>query len=173
MQLSLIHDRLLSDFYINHRAWVYNWLCKKTGSVSDAADLTQDTFLKLVQRDDLASIKEPRGYLTTIAHSLMVNHFRRKDLERAYLQSLADFPDAAILSLEDRAILFETLIELDAMLDGLPKPVRAAYLLVQLDGLSYAEVASQLNVTPRTVGNYIAKATMHCAIIAQTFIESR
>lgn len=173
MQLSLVQNTLLTDFYINHRAWVYGWLCKKTGSTTDAADLTQDTFLKLVQCDDLSVIKEPRGYLTTIAYSLMVNHFRRKDLERAYLQSLANNPEAPTLSLEQRAILFETLMELDAMLDGLAAPVREAYLLIQLDGMSYAEVASRLKVTTRTVGNYIAKATMHCALVEQGFQDSK
>lgn len=171
MQLVTSQHSLLSEFYLNHRAWVYGWLCKKTGSTVDAADLTQDTFVKLFNQDDLATIQEPRGYLTTIAHSLMVNHFRRKDLERAYLQSLADLPQSVSLSLEERAIIFETLIELDAMLHGLSKPVREAYLMIQLDGLSYAEVAKHLNVTTRTIGNYIAKATLHCALFEQQMMQ--
>lgn len=40
----------------------------KLGNTDQAADLVQDTFIKLLQtRDELFGIKEPRAYLTSIA----------------------------------------------------------------------------------------------------------
>ena len=51
------------------------------------------------------------------------------------------------------------------LLDGLPPKVRSAFLLLQLEGMSYAEIAIQLGVTTRTVGNYIAKAMLQCMML--------
>ncbi|KAJ9626678.1 hypothetical protein H2201_009395, partial [Coniosporium apollinis] len=76
-------------------SWLRDWLRRKTGCPFDAADLTHDTYLKvLVRDDDTRTLREPRAYLTTIAHGLMVNLFRRRDIERAYLDSLALVEDA-------------------------------------------------------------------------------
>jgi len=80
----------IEGLYIQHQSWLRDWLRRKTGCPFDAADLTHDTYLKvLVREDDTRALREPRAYLTTIAHGLMVNLFRRRDIERAYLDSLA------------------------------------------------------------------------------------
>ena len=66
------------------------------------------------------------------------------------------------MSVEARAILLETLQELDALLHALPDKVRTAFLLAQLDGLSYEEIAAQMQVSLRTVTRYIAQGFKQC-----------
>jgi len=160
-------NSLASDFYVSHNSWLYSWLCKKVGSTFDAADLVQDTFLRVLLKTDLVSILEPRAYLTRIAHGLMVSHIRRRELEAAYLQEVSLLPEYQAQSEETRAIALEILIKIDAMLDGLPFKVRTAFLLSQLEGLTYAEIAAELNVSVASVRLYIAKALMHCLAIQQ------
>ena len=92
----------------------------------------------------------------------MVNHLRRRDLERAYHASLSDPYLIEYPSVEMRAIMLETLIAVDKMLSALPSKVRAAYLLMQLDGLKHKEIAEKLDISVKTVGVYIAKAVLHC-----------
>ncbi|VFB18051.1 RNA polymerase sigma factor [Pseudomonas fragi] len=65
---------------------------------------------------------EPRAFLTVVAKRVLFNHYRRQDLERAYLQALADLPEQVAPSEEERAIILQTLMELDQLLDGLPSP---------------------------------------------------
>lgn len=163
-----VHNLLIQDFYESHNSWLCSWLSKKLGSTLDAADLTHDTFIRLLLKSDAEHIVEPRAYLINIAHGLMVSHIRRRDLERAYLDALMHFSSAETPSPETQAIVLETLIRLDAMLDGLPAHIRNAYLLLQLEGLSYAEIAKKLGVSVRTVGNYIAKASLHCMLMKQS-----
>ncbi|TPE71046.1 RNA polymerase subunit sigma, partial [Burkholderia pseudomallei] len=79
-----------------------------------------------------------RAFLTTVAQRVLYNHWRRERLERAYLDALAQWPEAVAPSPETRAVLFETLVEVDRMLDGLPAVVRRAFLLAQLDGMTHA-----------------------------------
>lgn len=153
-------DRLYKD----HQSWLHTWLRRKIGNSWDASDLVQDTFLKVLLKDDREVIREPRAYLTHIAHGLMVNRLRRKDLERAYLQALATLPEAEYPSPENRALALEALQEIDALLDGLQPQVRRAFLLLQLEGLRHAEIAERLGVSVSSVRQYLAKAIQHCAL---------
>ena len=152
----------VSSLYQAHQSWLQNWLTKKTGCRFDAADITQDTFVRLLSSPPNDNLQQPRAYLTKIAHGLMVNHLRRKDLERAYLESLADQPEALTKSPEYHSQLIETLHELDRMLRGLPFKVRNAFLMSQLEGLKYAEIAERLNVSVSMVKKYMLQAVQHC-----------
>ena len=67
---------------------------------------------------------------------------------------------------EQQLLILETLYQIDAMLNGLPPKVREAFLLSQLDGLTYAQVALQLGVTDRTVKRYMAQAFAQCILLA-------
>jgi len=67
----------------------------------------------------------------------VVDHWRRLEIERAYLEALAWQPEALAPSPEERALVLEALLEIEALLAALPEKVRQAFLLAQLDGLSY------------------------------------
>lgn len=160
------HRQSVHALYSAHHSWLQGWLRRRLGCSFDAADLMHDTFVRVLHRDDAAAIREPRSYLATVAHGLMVNHLRRKDLERAYLQALAALPQAQWPSPEDRAVLLETLHEIDALLAALPARVKRAFLLCQLEGLPHAEIADRLGVSVSSVRQYIARALRHCLAAA-------
>ena len=63
---------------------------------------------------------------------------------------------------EERAILLETLLTIDQMLAGLGPKVRQAFLLAQIDGLDYATIAQELDVSVSSVKQYMRKAVLQC-----------
>lgn len=65
---------------------------------------------------------------------------------------------------EERESQLETLQLLDSMLDGLNGKTREAFLLSQLDGLTYSEIAHKLGVSISSVKKYVAKAVEHCLL---------
>ena len=74
----------LHILYRDHHGWLQGWLRKRLGDREQAADVAQDTFLRLLSKErDLTPLRDPRAYLSTIAHSLLVNHWRRLAIERA------------------------------------------------------------------------------------------
>ncbi len=153
----------ISAWYDSHHGWLQAWLKRKLGCAHTAADLTHDTFLRLLARPrELRDIEQPRAFLGTIAHDLMVNHLKRQSLEASYMQALLIHPEAATHGPETRAVVIETLLEIDAMLDGLPVKARQAFLLSQLEGLRYAEIAEKLNVSLSMVKKYMMRAMLHC-----------
>nr|EKV3603750.1 sigma-70 family RNA polymerase sigma factor [Pseudomonas aeruginosa]EKW6797870.1 sigma-70 family RNA polymerase sigma factor [Pseudomonas aeruginosa] len=154
----LAHAAALHTLYSDHHHWLTGWLRRRLGCPQNAADLAQDTFVKVLVSRQAARIDEPRAFLTTIARRVLCNHYRRQDVERAYLEALASLPEREVPSEETRAIVLETLVELDRLLDGLPPLAKETFLLAQLDGLGYAEIATQLGISLSSVKRYMLNA---------------
>jgi len=152
----------VEGLYLVHRRWLTEWLRSRLGCPDNAADLAQDTFMRLLSAREIAPIREPRAFLTTVAKRVLFNHYRRQDLERAYLEALSQMPEPLAPSEEHRAIILQTLLELDALLDGLPVLVKRAFLLAQVDGLGYQDIADELGISLATVKRYLHKAAMRC-----------
>lgn len=159
-------EQNLHDLYRDHRGWLETWLRRRMGNAWDAADLSQDTFMRVLSSaQPLADIQEPRAYLLTVGKRLLSNFYTRRQLEKAYLQALAQLPEESVPSPEQRWLLLEILQALDELLDGLPRPVRRAFLWSQLEGLGYREIAERLQVSERTVKRYMAQAYEHCLLV--------
>jgi RNA polymerase sigma-70 factor (ECF subfamily) len=159
----------IAALYTDHHGWLLGWLRRKLSGADHAADLAQDTFVRLMASQAppcAAALREPRAYLTTVARNLLINHVQRQSLERAWLEAMALVPEPLAPSPEQRLLILETLHQIDAMLDGLPPKAREAFLLSQLDGLTYAQVAARLGVTDRTVKRYMAQAFEQCILLA-------
>lgn len=163
LTLAATADRL-DGVYREHRPWLLGWLRRRLGCPYRAEDLAQDAFERVVARQDRYVLDEARALLTVIAKGLVVDHYRRAALEAACLDALARLPEPVAPSPEARAVLLETLVQIDRLLDGLPERVRRAFLLSQLDGLTYAQIAADLGVSVRTVQQYITRALTACVV---------
>ena len=160
MLAASLHSERVKSIYDAHHGWLECWLRKRLGNASDAADIAQDTFVRVLARE--VAIREPRAMLTTIAQGMVANFYRRRDIELAYEQALAAWPEQHAMSPETRAIMLEMLVEIDALLNSLPALVREAFLLSQLDGMGQADIAARLGISLATVKRHIAKAMLHC-----------
>jgi RNA polymerase sigma factor (sigma-70 family) len=152
----------ISILYTGHHGWLQGWLRKKLGCAQQAADLAQDTFMRVIVSRNVNEVREPRAYLSTIAHGLVVNHFRRADLERAYLETLENLPQPQAPSPETTALVLEALSEISRILDRLPARAQEIFLLSQLDGLTYPQIAERFGVTVNTVQKSMIKTVQHC-----------
>ncbi|MRX06627.1 sigma-70 family RNA polymerase sigma factor [Pseudoduganella sp. FT25W] len=157
------HDAF-SHIYRDHHGWLLNWLWRKLGCRSGAADLAQDTFTRVLTADAAGGLREPRAYLSRVANNLLVNHWRHLGLEREYLAALASQPELLAPSPEEQAMMMETLYRIDAMLQRLSDKARQVFLMAQLEGLPYADIGSRLSISERMVKKYMAQAMFECAL---------
>ncbi|MGJ7569591.1 sigma-70 family RNA polymerase sigma factor [Variovorax sp. RB2P76] len=158
----------IDAIYREHHGWLLGWFRRRLGGASCAADLAHDTFVRLMVSRDAQVLNEPRAFLRTLAHGVVVNHWRRQDIERAWLEAVAVLPEPLAPSPEERLLALETLCRIDAMLDMLNPKARTAFLLAQLDGLGYAEIAAQLRVSQRMVKKYMAQAMLQCLLLTNS-----
>ncbi|WP_437879812.1 sigma-70 family RNA polymerase sigma factor [Pseudomonas sp. LRF_L74] len=155
----------LDTLYREHSGWLRGWLRQRLNNSADAADLAQDTFVRVLLARTATALNEPRHYLATIARGLVIDLYRRRSLENAYLEALALQPESHAPSAETRAAIIDTLLTIDRMLDGLGARTRAIFLAVQLDGLSYEKAAERVGVSVSTVRKHLARALMHCLLL--------
>ena len=154
--------RLVATLYGEHHSWLLQMLRRKLGNLENAADLAQDTFARILSADETGPLREPRAYLTTVAGRIAAQYFRRLALERAYLEAIAHLPEATSPSPEARLLVLEALAAVSRVLDGLKPRTREVFLLSQLDGLPYAEIAQRLGLSIHVVQKDMVKAYAHC-----------
>lgn len=155
----------LESIYKDHHNWLRGWLYQKVGCDQRAADLAQDTFIRLLQAQHKKADftpNQPRAYLRTVANGLVVDYFRRRSLENAYLEALANMPELTIMSEEALLIIRETLEQLDTLLNRLPVRVKTTFLLSQLEGLTYIQIAKKTGASLSTVKRDMQQAYVHC-----------
>ena len=114
----------------------------------------------------LADGAQGSTFLATVARHLVIRQHRRRLLERAYLDTLALLPAELAPSPEERLIALESLQAVDQALDALAPKVREAFLLANLEGLSYADIATRLGVSMTSVKRYLAQGYERCFVLA-------
>lgn len=159
--------------YRTHHGWVQAWLRRRLGNAHDAADLAHDVFLRLLQRpcrfDDE---HHARAWLRRVSGNLCIDLWRRRALEQAWLEALASRPDGLEVSELQRAMVLETLQQIQRMLACLPERVARCFILVQVEGSSYREAAATLGVTERSVTRYMAQAMYQCLLLEVEFEQA-
>ncbi len=158
-------DDSVQTLYSDHHGWLHAWLRSQLGNAADAADLAQDTFVRLLQRREQLHLNTPRAFLRKVARGLVIDHWRREELHKAYLEALSHLPEALAPAAETRELLLELLERIARMLDGLKPKVRRAFLLAQCEGLKHQAIADQMGISVRTVERYIADALYHCYVL--------
>ncbi|MFK7990744.1 MAG: RNA polymerase sigma factor [Sandaracinaceae bacterium] len=143
---------------------LYNFILRSVRRRERADELLQDVFMKVVQRSsDFKGNSKFSTWLYTIARNLCIDHSRKMVFRR---HKSLDAPgrsgpgDEGPTLLErtaggaetDRAAIAKNLqSRIAAAVDELPDDQREVFLLRQVDGLAFKEIASILEVPENTV----------------------
>lgn len=130
-------------------------------NVDDAQDLTQEAFIKALQRQEqLKDLEKAAHWLSRIATNTAIDFLRRTgrvnfseidDAPAPALRSRAESPEQRVLRAEHRR-------HLEAGLDVLTGRERLALLLRDVEDLPAEEVADRLGCSKATVRSHIANA---------------
>jgi RNA polymerase sigma-70 factor (ECF subfamily) len=155
-------DRL-ANLFAAHRARLEAFVGRRTGDADIAADLTQEAFIRLARLPDVEKVKNPAGFLFTIAANLARDHNRRATRWQRLDGGVAgdthpsQEPDAeAVVGAREEAAL------LKAAIGALPDKARAMFVLFHVDGLSYREIAARTGATERSVEYHLCRSLEQC-----------
>ncbi|WP_296255701.1 MULTISPECIES: sigma-70 family RNA polymerase sigma factor [unclassified Pseudomonas] len=160
--VDLPHRHLLGELFQRHYAWLCERLRRHLDGPESAEDIACETFLQLLAAPNVVPIREPRALLSTIAQRLIYQRWRRRALERMYLDGLVVEEHADAPSPESLAATLQMLDRIDRRLNRLPPKVRTTFLLSRSVGLTYPEIATQLGISSRSVSDYMEKAETCC-----------
>ena len=142
----------LADRFEEHRAHLRAVAYRMLGSLDDAEDAVQDTWLRLSRAgaDDVANLG---GWLTTIVARVCLNMLRSRTVRREESLEIR-LPDPVISLVtdsqpEDEAVLADSVgLALLVVLDALTPAERLAFVLHDMFGLPFEEIASVVGRTP-------------------------
>ena len=130
------------------------------GNVDDAQDLTQETFIKALQRQSqLKDFEKAAHWLSRIAANTAIDFLRRnKKLAFNDVAELSDSRLSGAESPEQILLRGERKLHLDGGLAILTERERMALLLRDVEEIPADQVASQMNCSMATVRSHIANA---------------
>lgn len=155
----------IGNLYQNHHGWLRGWLYGRLGCSESAADLAHDTFVRLLSSTGNPRFNTPaqaRVYLRTTAKNLCINRWRRQEIERAWLETLANSPEEHYPSAERQATVLEALEEISRMLQSIPQKTAQAFLLAVVCQMTDDAVGAELGISGRMVRKHVAKAMLQC-----------
>jgi RNA polymerase sigma-70 factor (ECF subfamily) len=162
--------------YREHQATLFAIAYRMLGSVADAEDMLQDTFLRW-QQTTVEEVQSPRAFLVTILTRLCINYLesakvRREEYFGQWLPEplLEDFAaQAAERAVEtDESLSMAFLV----LLECLTPPERAVFLLREVLDYDYADIAKIVNQTPSNCRQLLRRARQHVSYKRARFVTS-
>jgi RNA polymerase sigma factor (sigma-70 family) len=159
--------QLVERLFAGNRTALLSFFRRFVHEPSDARDLAQEVYLRMLRVRDTEKIQNPEGYLFTVAANLVKEQRavqRRHGLEvdaadenvQVYLSEVTNI-DSEI----DHALRVRRLRE---VVKQLPPKGQAAIMLQYMHGMSHHEIAERIGISPRMVKKYLAKGIAHCRL---------
>ena len=157
-------DESLEELFRSCREDLHRYFQRRLASREIAADLTQETFLRVLRSGQAAELRQPRAFLFHAASNLLADHYRQtagrpfkhiSEAEWAERPDPSPTPEATVLSREELEVLKRAI-------DQLPPRGREVLTLHKFEGLSYAEIAERLGISKNTVIVHMVRALAAC-----------
>jgi len=140
--------------YFRYAQPLFGYLWKRTRDRDTAEDLVQDLFTKVWKNHrQVDPSKSIRAYLYQCAYHLAIDHLRR-----TIRKNEVGEPDANSVGESVDEVAFERRKAIASAIENLPDAQRNAFILSRFEGLKYAEIASVLNISVKTVETHIGRA---------------
>lgn len=150
------HDQF-AELFDAHFKSIYRYIDRLSGDPDLAADIAQETFIRLYQRGSLPD--SPPAWLITVSGNLFRNA-RSSESRRGRLLTVrraeAVHSDPAP-SAEAAQIDAESARRVRSAIDRLP-PKEKSLLLLAAEGYCYREIAASLKLNEASVGTLLARA---------------
>lgn len=161
MQRSSLNPVDFNQCLKQHQNRVFSFCAHMLGDKAEAADLTQDVFIKLWEHDKKMDSERILGWLLTVARNGCIDLIRKRKVRKAVKES-DEFSLDSLSSdeiLPDRVAsnaLFEG--KLKRALDTLGEPHKSIVVLREVQDYKYEEISDVLNLPLNTVKVYLHRA---------------
>ena len=148
--------------FTDHRGLLFTIAYEMLGSASDAEDVLQESYLRWAQVD-VTQVRDPRAYLVRIVTRQALNRLRSLKRQReTYVgpwlpEPLLTTPDVA----EDVELAESVSLAMLVVLETLSPLERAVFVLHEVFGFEYDEIAAATDRTPTAVRQAASRARKH------------
>ena len=156
----MLIDALFKQYYRPLCLYTAHYL---NGDIVASEDIVQDCFVKLWQRDDTEgrnitdkqNISDKRAFLYTAVRNACIDTLRRQHPE---MTSIDPSDLEGTISDEEAVDRSEREAKVWEIINDLPDRCREVFLMSKRDGMTYNEIAEELDISVKTVEHQISKA---------------
>lgn len=149
----------------HHGKRLRRFLAARLRDTSQAPDLAQEVYLRLLRVGQHDLIRNPEAYLFAVASHLLHEQRLRRAAAPIVVEIDDVFADLHTAAEDDPMLQAETqqrVRELERVIGKLSPKAQAALILHRRDGYSLEEIGEQLGVSRPMAKKYLAKALVHC-----------
>jgi RNA polymerase sigma factor (sigma-70 family) len=156
---ALVHDLQRSE-----EGRLRRFFMRRFRNPAEAADATQETFLRMLDAPPATNIENPQAYLFQIAKSVArVTSARLAADSDLFLPATVGENQAEDAPDQERIVnARQSLVLLARAIEKLPNRCQEVFILSRLHGLANGEIAARLGISRNMVEKHIIKALIHC-----------
>ena len=156
------YEEHISRLFEEHNQSLLRFVSARLHSQQEAKEIAQEAYVRLLNLDEPNTVSYLRAYLFRIAANLVSDRLKQRE-RRSRLRDLVFFeqetsspPPESILDAYDELKIIQT-----AILE-LPAKCRKAFLLHKIHNVSIEDTSKEMNLSPRMVRIYVARALAYC-----------
>ncbi len=153
-----------ADHIEPHEAQIRHWLKSRYGSQCDVDDVVQEALLKIFKAREKAELKSPKAFFFAVARNAAVDSMRKAKV--AVTDSLIDEEVLEIVddgeSVDEVAARNHELEILTQAIQALPERCRRVFTLSKVYGMTYNDIARDMDISFNTVSAQIAIGVSKC-----------
>lgn len=167
---SVVSDReraeLVERLFREHNTTLVRFLTTRLHSISEAREVAQEAYVRVLQLDKPGASNLLRAYLFRVALNLAIDRIRRRKVQQHTHETEPDLMQAAedLCDPERYAVAREDLMLVARSLQELPEKCFKAFLMYRLEGETQARIAERLGLSDRTVNSYVRRAMLYCRL---------
>jgi RNA polymerase sigma factor (sigma-70 family) len=151
------------------------YLERRLACRSDAEDVAQEAFVRLVTSTRIDSEVHAKAFLFRVARNLATDELRRQRL-----RSRADMVETAALLTsateppppEEFWQILGRLEVLEGSVAALPHRCREVFMLHKFEGLSHRDIASRLEISINAIEAHIVRGLAHCRVADKQYLAA-
>lgn len=161
VSLSVHVDEIEKLFREHNRALVAFLQCRLS-SYSDAQEVAQEAYLRVLTMDNREDIDSLRSYLFKIAGNLAIDRLRKRKVRSDFAAAQPGDEPVGDATPVHHAMAVEQVAGIRRALRELPAKASHAFVMHVIEGRDFGTVAQTMNLSERMVRYHVANALAHC-----------
>jgi RNA polymerase sigma factor (sigma-70 family) len=162
VNLDPAHAMRIAELFREHNRTLVAFLQCRLNSLSDAQEVAQEAYVRLVTLENPAQVDSLRAYLFRIASNLAVDRLRMRKVRYDHPIEVPE-EDLHVAPIPERhAAATRQLQELHSALRELPAKTGRAFVMHVIDGCDIGVIARAMKISERMVRYHVANALAHC-----------
>lgn len=148
--------------YDRYASPLFHYCSARISSKELSEEIVQEIFVSLwANRSKIFINKSVKAYLFKSCQYKILSYMRSDRVRRHYMAVFARFSSQPTNVTEEQINLMSLKDSIEMILDGLPDKCQTAFRLSRVEYLPIHHIAKKMNISKRTVENYLSKALKH------------